>query len=83
MISFKQFILETIPGFGDAVPKDPYPKGTKLARIEKDENGHYHFISPAGKRALTVPNRKLAAEFKLYYMRAKRWKFKGNVNEDF
>jgi hypothetical protein len=78
VISFRQFILETIPGFGDAVPK-----GTKLARIEKDENGHYHFISPSGKEVLRVNDLKRAKDWKMYYMRKKRWKFKGNVNEGF
>jgi len=53
-----------------------------LAQIIKD-NGTYVFISPSGKEVLRVDDLDRARDFKMHYMRKKRWKFKGDVNADF
>jgi len=53
-----------------------------LADIIKD-NGEYVFISPSGKEVLRVSDLRRAQDFKMYYMRKKRWKFKGRVDADF
>jgi hypothetical protein len=68
MLSFKQFLTEG------------------LAEINKDdETREYVFISPSGKEVLRVSYSDLsrAQDFKMHYMRKKRWKFKGDVNADF
>ena len=54
-----------------------------LADIIKDEDGNYVFISPSGKKVLTVSDLDRARDFKMHYMRKKRWKFKGRVDADF
>ena len=53
-----------------------------LAQIVKDGDT-YVFISPTGKEALRVDDIRRAREWKMYYMRKKRWKFKGDANADF
>lgn len=53
-----------------------------LAEIVKDDNV-YVFISPSGKEALRVSDKERAMDWKTYYMRKKRWKFKGDINADF
>ena len=53
-----------------------------LAQIVKDGDV-YVFISPTGKEVLRVNDMRRAREFKMHYMRKKRWKFKGDVNADF
>ena len=53
-----------------------------LAQIIKDD-GVYVFISPSGKEVLRVSDLRRAKDWKMHYMRKKRWKFKGDVNADF
>ena len=53
-----------------------------LADVVKD-SGEYVFISPSGKEVLRVNDLKRAREWKMYYMRKKRWKFKGRADADF
>jgi hypothetical protein len=53
-----------------------------LADIVKD-NGEYVFISPSGKEVLRVSDLSRAQDWKMHYMRKKRWKFKGRADADF
>ena len=53
-----------------------------LAQIVKDGD-EYVFINPSGKEALRVSDKERAMDWKTYYMRKKRWKFKGDVNAEF
>ena len=69
IISFKKFITE---GFADII---------------KDEEGAFVFINPRGEKVLRIkpgPGQlKRAKEFKTYYMRKKRWKFRGRLDAEF
>ena len=54
-----------------------------LADIIKDEDGNYVFINPRGKEVLKVNDIGRAKEWKMHFMRKKRWKFKGRLDADF
>jgi len=83
MVTFKQFVLESVPGFGDAEPTSADPEGkSKLARIERDEDG-WHFFNAAGKPIVTAKTERIAKELKMFLMRKKRYKFKGNLDIGF
>ena len=83
MVTFKQFVLESVPGFGDAEPTSVGPEGKpKLARINHDEDG-WHFINAAGKPWVTVKSERVANEMKAFLMRKKGWKFKGQLDIGF
>ena len=83
MVTFKQFILETVPGFGDAIPKEAGPGGKpKLAHIKHDKDG-WHFFNAAGKLKVTAKTERVAAELKTFYMRKRGWKFKGQLDLGF
>jgi len=85
MIPFNNFFAETC-GLGSDdvdVSGDGGIGAPKLARIIKDADGYYHFINAKGKDVLTVKDKDRAAEFKMHFMRKKRWKFKGDITADF
>lgn len=54
-----------------------------LADIVKDGEGNYLFINPRGKQVLKVNDLRRAKEWKMFYMRKKRWKFRGRLDADF
>lgn len=54
-----------------------------LADIIKDDEGNYIFISPRGKEVLKTNNLSRAKDWKMHFMRKKRWKFKGRLDADF
>ena len=54
-----------------------------LADIVKDAEGNYVFINPRGKEVLKVNDIRRAKEWKMHYMRKKRWKFRGRLDADF
>jgi len=85
MITFEDFFNEACGCGSDDInmPGDGRPGVPKLAKIVKDNNGHYHFINAKGKDVLTVQDKDRAAEFKMHFMRKKRWKFQGDLNADF
>tara|TARA_R110000824_G_scaffold358851_1_gene546377 strand:- start:45 stop:308 length:264 start_codon:yes stop_codon:yes gene_type:complete len=87
MVTFKQFVLESVPGYGDPEPTSKYPEGKpKLAWIEVGErkgiNG-WHFFDAAGNFRVTVKSRRRALDMKTFLLRRKRWKFKGQSDIDF
>ena len=90
MVTFKQFVLESVPGYGDAEPTSKYPEGKpKLAWIEYEKptdeypEGRWQFFNAAGVSKVTVTSKKRAREMKEFLKNKKRWKFKGQLDIDF
>ena len=90
MVTFKQFVLESVPGYGDAEPTSKYPEGKpKLAKIKYEEptdeypEGRWHFFNAAGHFRVTATTERVAKEIKDLLKNKKRWKFKGQLDIGF